>query len=1533
MTPARLQTIEEIFHAALDREPDQLNAFLDETCAGDEVLRANVEALLASHRQAGNFIETPVASLAASIVKNGRADVLMGQTIGHYKISKRIGSGGMGEVYLASDISAGRKAALKLLPTQFTGDAERMKRFQQEARAVAGLNHPNILTIYEVGADSSLRYIASELIEGETLRDRLTRGPMQLSEAVDVAIQVASALAAAHNAGIVHRDIKPENIMLRPDGYVKVLDFGIAKLAEQEVPVTIPRNEALLLVETNLGSVLGTVRYMSPEQARGAHVDKSTDIWSLGVVLYEMVTGQPPFTGDTPSDVMFAILEKEPPPLTNYVAHAPGELQQIISKTLRKDRGQRYHSAHELLQALKGFRHKLEVEAELQRSSAARSWLHRKPALAALLLLLLVVVLALALPFYRHGNPTTSSPPEKSIAVLPFENLTRDPDNAYFAEGIQGEILTHLAKVADLKVISRTSTQRYQSKPRNLAQIAKQLGVANILEGSVQKTADQVRVNVQLVNAETDSHLWADSYDRKLTDIFGVESEIAKGIAESLQAKLTGREEEALAVKPTNNPEAYDAYLRGLAFEGRSFSSYGTYSPDLTRKAAGFYERAVRLDPNFALAWARLSRVNAHLCFSGQGESPSAHREAAKRALDNAQKLEPNSPETLLALGYYQYWGLRDYGSAKTTFGHVSKLLPGSSEVPRALGLIARREGHWDESVAYFEQALTLDPRNVELLIAAASTYTMLRQFPAALKLYDRGLDITPNDPDLMASKAGIYQAQGNLQEAAKLLVEVNAQTLSGNAFATKIIQLTLERNLGEAVRLLQDRQAQFHFDSEFDKTSNQVGLALAQRLAGDTAGAKASAEEARNTLEQLYRDQPDNGALALSLSQAYAAMGEKDLALKTAAHPIMLLPRAKDSKVGPMFEENLALIQTMVGENSGAISTLTRLLQTPYGSVIYGQAPITPTLLRLDPIWDPLRADPAFQRLCEENAPLPEKSIAVLPFENLSKDEENAFFASGVQDEILTDLAKVADLKVISRTSVMQYKSDLERNLREIAKTLGVSHVVEGSVQRAGERVRVSAQLIDARNDTHLWAEHYERDVADIFAIQSEIAQQIADQLKANLSPAEKAAIAEPPTADLVAYAYYTKAREINIYDNWEGIEKSAKQKVELLEKAIQRDPNFALAYCALAKAQWDLSSKTNDPKPLELARNAAESALRLRPDLAEAHVELARYYFLAAVFGFDTAPNYARARNELDIARRELPNNAEAVAILAKIEKTQNHWGPAPAYFQKANDLDPRNGEVAWHLGQTLFEMRRYSELEQFLAKQAASGGPLSPLDPLVKMLRAEIKLAQGDPAAAQSLLEQVPLDFSPMGQIWGTRFIATLYLRDYDAANRIIAATPAKWADFALDGGPSGWAEGLVARARGDKEKALAAFAAAREKMQAQQGDKRKDALYFGGVAKLDAGLGRKEEAISEARRAVEIMPIAKDAVEGPIWVANLALVYVWTGERDRALEQLEIVATLPGWGPTYGDLRLNPCWDDLRGDTRFDKIVAAAKASSR
>ena len=473
-----------------------------------------------------------------------------------------------------------------------------------------------------------------------------------------------------------------------------------------------------------------------------------------------------------------------------------------------------------------------------------------------------------------------------------------------------------------------------------------------------------MRVNVQLVNAQTDSHLWAETYDRKLTDIFEVESEIAKGIAESLQTKLSGREEQALAVKPTNNPEAYDAYLRGLAFEAR-----GIYSIDALRKAISLYERAVQLDPKFALAWARLSRAHA-LTYFRLADTTTARRDAAKAAVESAQKLQPNSPETLLALGYYQYWGLADYGLAKTTFGRVRKMLPGSSEVPGALGLVARRQGHWDESVAYFEQALTLDPRNVELLAAAASTYAMLRQFPTALKLYDRALDITPNDPDLMTVKATVYQAEGNLEQAGKFSSQINAETPSESALVIKWTQLRLERNHAEAIQILQARQARFHSPSEYDKALTQVLLLLSQGLADDTAGAKVTAEQARNTLEHLCKNQPDNPDFARLLSVAYAFLGEKNSALKEAERAITLLPSSKDRMMGPLYEENLALIQTMFGENSRAISTLTRLLQTTYLGFLCFRTPVTPTLLRLDPLWDSLRADPAFQKLCEEKKP-----------------------------------------------------------------------------------------------------------------------------------------------------------------------------------------------------------------------------------------------------------------------------------------------------------------------------------------------------------------------------------------------------------------------------------------------------------------------------------------------------------------------------------------------------------------------------------
>jgi TolB-like protein/cytochrome c-type biogenesis protein CcmH/NrfG len=709
---------------------------------------------------------------------------------------------------------------------------------------------------------------------------------------------------------------------------------------------------------TQTREVMGTPSYMAPEQAAAetTRVSRATDVYGLGAVLYQLLTGQPPFAGGTTYETIKLLLDTETRSPRSLNPKIDRELSTICLKCLEKDPKLRYSSALALADDLE---HWLKHEPIQAKPSGlithALKWVRRKPAIAALIASLVAFAATLGWIVWK----SKFIPPlvTNGVAVLPFENLSGDPNNAYFADGIQEEILTRLAKIVDLRVISRMSTSSYKSKPDDIAEIAKQLGVANIVEGSVQKSADRVRVNVQLINAQTDSHLWADSYDRKLTDILGVESEIAKRIAESLEAKLTSNDEEALTVKPTNNPEAYDAYLRGLSLDVRSFTNSRQWN------STDSYKQAVQLDPNFAPAWARLSRAQAIRYY---GLNDTTRRDAAKRALEQAQKLEPDSSETLLALGYYQHLVLGDYGAAKTTFKRVGELLPGSSEAPYALGRLARREGEWDEGVSYFEQALARDPRNVELLRNATFTYTALRQFTAGLKLLDRVLDITPNDLDVSALEARIYQAQGNLPEAARLLSGMNKQALSLLAGDILSDQLRLQRNYGEAAQFLQAQLAHADLDPE-GKAGYLADLALTQLVAGDTAGAKGTAEQVRETFEPLCRDKPDDPILTQELSFAYGLMGNKDLALKLAERAVMLKPRATDAATGPAFEENLAVIQALVGENSRAVSTLTGLLQTPYFGNFYGGTPITPALLRLDPIWDPLRSDPAFQKLCQE--------------------------------------------------------------------------------------------------------------------------------------------------------------------------------------------------------------------------------------------------------------------------------------------------------------------------------------------------------------------------------------------------------------------------------------------------------------------------------------------------------------------------------------------------------------------------------------
>src|SRR6266496_2791890 len=545
MKAERWKQVNDLFQSAVKRAPDERAAFLDKACQGDEPLRREVGSLLTSHERSENFIELPAYKVAPELVANDKTGALVGKLIGHYRIESLIGVGGMGEVYLARDERLGRKVALKLLPGSLTTDETQLSRFKNEARSASALNHPNILTVYEIGTDGNRQFIATEFIEGITLRALLARGRMNPHAALEIAVQVGSALAAAHEAGVVHRDIKPENIMLRPDGYVKVLDFGIAKLTEQRRASDDHTVETTGVLQTRPGLVLGTAHYMSPEQARGQKVDARSDIWSLGVVLYEMVGGSPPFRGETPSDCIASILTTEPPPLSGVLSDVPLKLESILQKALRKNSDERYQTINEILADLRNLKGELEADGSSPQTKArAESIVSKiKRHKRGMLLTLVAILAAPAFAYSFFFVAPAPSPNEKSIAVLPFENRSEDKSNAYFTDGVQDEILTRLSKIRDLKVISRTSTQRYKNTSQNLSQIANELGVANLLEGSVQKTNDQVRVNVQLIRAANDSHLWAETFDRRLTDIFSVESEVAKAIADQLRAKLTGREE------------------------------------------------------------------------------------------------------------------------------------------------------------------------------------------------------------------------------------------------------------------------------------------------------------------------------------------------------------------------------------------------------------------------------------------------------------------------------------------------------------------------------------------------------------------------------------------------------------------------------------------------------------------------------------------------------------------------------------------------------------------------------------------------------------------------------------------------------------------------------------------------------------------------------------------------------------------------------------------------------------------------------
>ena len=573
------------------------------------------------------------------------------------------------------------------------------------------------------------------------------------------------------------------------------------------------------------------------------------------------------------------------------------------------------------------------------------------------LLLVIAMLIVGRLPFYRQTGESIS---QKSIAVLPFENRSEDKANAYFAEGIQDEILTRLSKIADLKVISRTSTQHYKSTPENLPEVARQLGVAHILEGSVQKSGDAVRVTVQLIKAANDSHLWADSFDRKLTDIFSVESEVAKAIADQLRVKLTGLEEQEITAKPTDNPEAYDAYLRGLAYSLKAQNS-----PANSLGAQKHLREAVRLDPKFALSWALLSYVDSVGYIGITLQATESLREEARQGADTALRLQPNLGEGLVAKGYYYYAYLKDYPSAVRYFEKARPLLPNSSRIPESLAYVARRGGQWEQSESFFSQAEQLDPRNVNLFSQHALSYILLRRFPEALRKLDQVLNITPDDVDTLALKASIAQAEGDLPRASAILSPLHPAADNTAALETQIYQAILERKPDQVVSRLKEILARPDPAMGYFNGELRFWLGWAQQVGGDDAAAQESWRRAQSELESFLQEQPENYNLMHDLALVEMGLGNKAAALSMADRAIATNPIEKDVVDGPASIEILARVAAQTGERDRAVDALQKLLSIPYEDALpVGNAPLTPALLWFDPMFDPLRNDPRFQKL-----------------------------------------------------------------------------------------------------------------------------------------------------------------------------------------------------------------------------------------------------------------------------------------------------------------------------------------------------------------------------------------------------------------------------------------------------------------------------------------------------------------------------------------------------------------------------------------
>ena len=875
---------------------------------------------------------------------------MIGKTISNYKILGKLGEGGMGEVYFAEDTKLRRKVALKFLPIELTKDKKAKERLEREAQAAAALNHPNIVTIYEINEHEGQIYIAMEYIEGKTLKDliidnskfKIQNSDFPVDKIIDITTQICEGLQKAHEAGIVHRDIKPQNILIDKDNRVKILDFGLAKL----------KGISQLTKEF---STMGTVHYMSPEQAKGLEVDHRTDIWSLGILLHEMVTGQLPFKGEYEQAIMYSIMNEEPEKITNMRSVIVPELEKIVNKCLEKDLNARYQNVSDLLFDLQNLQQNLLASTTRNKrqkmSRISGSLIPRWLWIAGLVIIVTLTIITM----FKYFGPSEEQQDlkRKMLVVLPFKNLGPSEDE-YFADGITEEITSRLAALKGLGVISRTSALHYKSTDKTVRQIGKELNVGYVLEGTVRwqrsgEDESRVRITPQLIRVSDDTHLWSEIYDRVFQDIFSIQSEIAGQVIQRLNLTLSESENSSMQIRPTDNVVAYQAYLRGL-----DYLKYSHAPEDQYRKAQKMFEQAIELDPKFALAYVKLSEAHRSLYFFGYDHT-NERIENAKEAVDRALELQPKSPAAHVELGYYYYQGYLDYDKALKEFSIAAKNLPNDNNLLANIAYVWRRQGLFEQAINNLEHALALSPNNASLMTEIAHSYLCIRKYEDAIRYCNRNIRIAPGNKWAYLIKALCYWCwKGDIVNARSALEDMPDKR-SPYSIYFLFLQDIYERNYQGALdRLATLSNETIKVQSAF--TPKYLLAGWAYSLLNDSLRAKSSFEAARILLEKMLLEQPDDPRVHSALGLTYAGLGRKEEAISEGKKAVKLYPVTKDALLGPDRIMDLISIYVMTGNYDDAMDQITYLFSIPsYHSIHY---------FRLIPRMDPLRNHPRFQRL-----------------------------------------------------------------------------------------------------------------------------------------------------------------------------------------------------------------------------------------------------------------------------------------------------------------------------------------------------------------------------------------------------------------------------------------------------------------------------------------------------------------------------------------------------------------------------------------